>query len=131
MNFSMEEQDSMAKKEYVYDNSYLVEEFINYPLYGLACDDYPWIDDIITGVAHLDLGGNTRPISKNMLYVLISTQPTITTSIIEEATGKSNSHSKKLVALLRVACRTLEKELRKRDAVTYKDHCKNPWHKTD
>ena len=119
------DDDEMAKKEYVYDNSYLVEEFISYPLYGMACDDYPWIDDIISGVANLDLGGNTRPVSKNMLFVLISTQPVITTSVVEEATGKSNSYAKKLVGLLRVACRSLEKELKKRTPVSHKDHCAN------
>lgn len=122
----MEDDEEMAKKEYEYDNTYLVEEFINYPLYGQACDDYPWIDDIITGVANLDLGGNTRPISRNLLYVLISTQPVIKTSLVEEATGKSNSYAKKLTALLRVACRTLEKELRKQEKIN-KAHCKTIW----
>lgn len=117
------DDDEMAKKEYVYDNNYLVEEFSHYPLYGLACDEYPWIDDIITGVANLDLGGNTRPVSKNMLFVLISTQPIITTSLIEEATGKSNSYAKKLVSLLRIACRAIESELKKRTVVNHKAHC--------
>lgn len=115
------------KKEYVYDNSYLVEEFIDYPLYGMACDDYPWIDDIVTGVVHLDLGGNTRPLSVNMIYTLISTQPVITTSIIMEATGKSLSYSKKIVGVLRVACRALEKELRKQHKEAYAHHCEDVW----
>jgi hypothetical protein len=119
-------KEDMAKKEYEYDNSYLVEEFMVYPLYGMACDDYPWIDDIITGVANLDLGGNTRPLSRNMLYVLISTQPVIKTSLIMEATGKSQSYCKKLVMLLRIACRALECELRFRNAQN-KDHCKEVW----
>lgn len=117
-NFTTYMDAEMAKKEYEYDNSYLVEEFINYPLYGMACDDYPWIDDIITGAANLDLGGNTRPLSRNMLYTLISTQPLIKTSIIEDATGKSNSYAKKITAVVRVCCRALEKELKAREGVS-------------
>jgi hypothetical protein len=100
----------MTKKEYEYDNSFLVEELIGYPLYGQACDDYPFVDDVITGVANLDLGGNVRPVSRNLLYVLISTLPVIKTSAVMEATEKSNSYAKKLTALLRVACKALEKE---------------------
>jgi len=111
------EMVGMVKKAYEYDNSYLVEEFIDYPTYGAACDDYPWIDDIITGVSLLDLGGNTRPISKNVLYVLMSTQPTITKNLIKEVTGKSDSHAQKLTAMVRTACRAIEKELRIRQAV--------------
>lgn len=112
-----EQEECMAKKEYVYDNSYLVDEFINYPLYGMAVDDYPWIDDIITGVSLLDLGGNTRPLSRNMLYVLISTQREISTSGVMEATGKSNSYAKKIVACCRIACRAIKTELLRRNTV--------------
>lgn len=112
----------MAKKEYEYDNSYLVDEFIIYPTFGDCCDEYPWIDDIITGVCNLDLGGNTRPLSRNLVYVLVSTQPIIKTSLIMQATGKSKSHSQKIVAIVRVACRAIEKELKKREV--NKPHCK-------
>lgn len=119
------EMEIMAKKEYEYDNSFLVDEF-NYCLYGEACDEFGFIDDIVTGVCNLDLGGNTRPLSRNFIWTLVSNQPTIKTSLIMDATGKSRSHSQKLVAVVRIACRAIEKEM-KRLVVSDKHHCKGPW----
>ena len=115
------EMEVMAKKEYEYDNSFLVEEF-NYCLYGEACDEYSFIDDIITGVCNLDLGGNTRPLSRSFIWTLVSNQLVVKTSLIMEATGKSKSHSQKLVAVVRIACRVIEKEIKRIDS--NKHHCK-------
>ena len=115
------EVEDMAKKEYEYDNSFLVEEF-NYCLYGEACDEYGFIDDIVTGVCNLDLGGNTRPLSRNFIWTLISNQPVVKTSLVMEATGKSKSHSQKLVAVVRIACRAIEKEIKKLDSAGVKTH---------
>lgn len=119
---SATELNDMAKKEYQYDNSYVMSELTHYQLYGQACEDYPFIDDIVTGAAHLDLGGNTRPLSVIVLWILLSNQPVLSTSVVMEATGKSLSHSKKIVSVLRVASHALEKELRKAHSVGHKAH---------
>lgn len=119
--------DEMAKKEYVHDNTWLMEELQQYASYGEACDDHPWIEDVLTGVCHLDLGGNTRPLRRQLIWVLMAHQPTITTSVIMEATGKSLSHSKKIVGMVRIACRAVEKELRKTERVGNKAHTGKIW----
>lgn len=96
-----------------FDNKRVVEELQHYCTFSEAVQDYPFLDNIITGVCNLDLGGNTRPLSTAVVYTLLATQSLITTKLIAEAAQCSERHAQKICGCLRVAAREVEKHLDK------------------
>lgn len=69
------------------------------------------LDDILTGVANLDYGGNTRPLLKRKLFSLLATLQVITSDAIKEITQCSESHARRLAAALRIASRAFAAQL--------------------
>jgi hypothetical protein len=61
------------------------------------------VDDIITGIARLDLGGNSRPIHKGLLFDMLRDLDEINVHTIREYAGFSERHSRRLAGLLRIA----------------------------
>lgn len=61
------------------------------------------LDDILTGIASLDHGGNTRPLSKSTLFSLLATLPVITSEAVQDAAWCSQSHARRLAVALRIA----------------------------
>lgn len=73
------------------------------------------LDNILTGVANLDLGGNTRPLSVHKLFKLLTAHPVISSKHIVEAFNYSESHARRLALVLRVASCAFENHLLKRE----------------
>ena len=45
------------------------------------------LDNVLHGVARLDLGGNTRPLRKSLLYKLLASLPVLSVATISDAVG--------------------------------------------
>lgn len=92
-----------------FDNSEVVANLQHYCFLSDALEEYPFLEDIVTGVCHLDLGGNTRPLSSKMVFTLLSTQNIISTVLVQDAHQCSASHARKICAVLRIASREFVK----------------------
>lgn len=90
-----------------------MEELQHYCTFTEAVEDYPFLDNIITGVCNLDLGGNTRPLSTRVVYTLLTTQAIISTKLIMEAHYVGERQAQKICACLRIASREVVKHLDK------------------
>ena len=90
-----------------------MDELQHYCTFTEAVEDYPFLDNIITGVCNLDLGGNTRPLSTRIVFTLLTTQAIISTKLIMDVQGYSRSHAQKVCAALRIASREVVKHLDK------------------
>ena len=66
------------------------------------------LDDIISGVTKLDLGGNARPVSRGLILRMLRDLPEISTQSVQTFTGRSLSHSKKLATLMRITASAYE-----------------------
>jgi hypothetical protein len=67
------------------------------------------LDDILTGIASLNLGGNTRPIRRELLFVMLRDLDEIATTTVQEYTGFSDSHARKVALAMRVAVNALNR----------------------
>jgi hypothetical protein len=75
-----------------------------------AVSEFPFIDDILTGVCNLDLGGNTKPLSISRMFHALAAIDTIGTRSVMDAYQCSESHARKLASALRIASRALHNE---------------------
>lgn len=95
-----------------HDNSAVHEYLSSFLTYSEFKDEAPPIlasqfDDVLTGVTRLDYGGNTRPLSRKVLFTLLAHLPVITTGNIMEVHGCSEQHARKIAAALRVASQAI------------------------
>ena len=60
----------------------------------------PMLDDLITGAAQIDLGGNTRPLNHRMLFALLQHLDYISPLTVRAFMGCSESHSRKVANCL-------------------------------
>lgn len=101
-------------------NNTLVLEFLSpyFDCYDLICKEYYWLDDIFTGVSMLDLGGNTRDLSKYHLFDILSVCAKINVDFIQDYLNVAERQSQKVMTSLVIAHNILEKEilLRKLDS---------------
>lgn len=67
------------------------------------------LDDILTGVSNLDLGGNTRPVSKRLLFNMLRDLDEISTQTIKGYTNYSESYCRKLAGLMRVTVQSFNR----------------------
>jgi hypothetical protein len=98
----------MARRPKQHDNSMVCEHLegylgFSYFKQGGSLREVTALDDILTGVACLDHGGNTRSLSKSTLFSLLATLPVITSDTVRDAVQCSQSHARRLAVALRIA----------------------------
>lgn len=98
------------KKEIV---NKIVLEFLSpfFDDYRLLSKEYYWIDDIFTGVSRLDLGGNTRDLSKYHLFDILSVCAKIDVSFLQDYLNVGERQAQKVLMSLGIVHRMLEKEI--------------------
>jgi hypothetical protein len=67
------------------------------------------LDDILTGTALLNLGGNTRPVRKGLIFDMLRDLDEISTATVQEYTGFSERHARKVASLMRIAVTALNR----------------------
>jgi hypothetical protein len=95
------------------DNKYVSDSLGIYLSYLDAKKCFYWLDDILTGVSFLDLGGNTRPLSVGMLFTFMSTSSIINSKIVQDYCQVGERQSRKIMLSLVICNRMIEKELRR------------------
>lgn len=108
----IEPEVSSGRKPNSIDNKIVSEFLFQFEKLHEFDEQYLFVDDILTGVAKLDLGGNTRDLSKYMLFNLISTMSVITVKGIEDKLGIKVRQAQKIFVSLKVINRMLEKEIK-------------------
>lgn len=71
---------------------------------------HPRCDDILHGVSRLDLGGNSRPLSKVKIYELITLKDVLYLSDIENELSVGVRQAQKVFKACKLAIRAIEKE---------------------
>ena len=119
----------------IHDNTFVQKRLEKYNSSYEASLALPFLDDVLHGAARLDLGGNTRPLSKGLLYTLLATLPEISRVAVQEGircsvhaqiTGRiniSDSHAKKVATSLRIASTIIERELKRAHVHTLSSMC--------
>lgn len=72
---------------------------------------YRMVDDVLTGVSRLDMQGNTRDLSKYLLFNFLSCCQVINTAIIRDYLGIGVRQSQRLYKALVIANRAIHREL--------------------
>jgi len=108
-----EQLETVGRKKRQIDNSLVASIFYKYEDYYDAKSRFYWLDDIITGVSRLDLGGNTRPLNTGVLYNFLSTASVINTTIIMDYCDVKERQAQKILLSLVVANRVIENEIRR------------------
>ena len=88
--------------------------FQNYACLDDAREVYPSLDNILTGALALDMGGNTRPLRRNVIFALLQSLDVISPTRVRESMGNSKSHSEKIAMVLRVIVTGFMHDLRQR-----------------
>lgn len=73
---------SLQVRKLAYDLSNLSDDVIVQGRYHVVKS---LLDDVLHGVARLDLGGNTRPLRKSLLYKLLASLPVLSVATISDA----------------------------------------------
>lgn len=102
-----------GRKQRQIDNKAVSDVLSKYKSLKQAVRQFYWIDDIITGVSRIDLGGNTRPLSISLLFHFISTSTVINTSIIMSYCDVKTRQAQKIMTSLSIANRMIVKELKR------------------
>ena len=121
-------QSTKGRKKKMLDNA-TVKAFL-----GDVCDSvdigsvfsdsaYYWLDDIFTGVCRLDLGGNTRPLSKYLMLSILYHYDNIDSSIIMSECNVAIRQAQNIMQCLRNINRMIGNEIARRniDVVTNDD----------
>jgi hypothetical protein len=93
----------------------LVDRLENYIYVEDAIVDLPGLDDILTGVLAIPLGGNTRSLNRNAVFSMLQHLNVISPHTVREYMGCSTSHSEKVAGCLRIAVRGMTRYLRERE----------------
>jgi hypothetical protein len=67
------------------------------------------LDDVLTGIVRLDLGGNARPIQKRVLFDMLRDLDEVNAHAVKEYAGYSERHSRRIAGLLRIAINELNR----------------------
>jgi len=67
-----------------------------------AIDDLPMLAHLIVGSSLLDYGGNTRPLSTSLLFMLLRNLDVISPAAVKDFRQCSTRHAQKLAQCLRV-----------------------------
>ena len=86
----------------------------NYPRLEDAIEVYPGLDNILIGALALDMGGNTRPLRKNVIFMILQSLDVISPMRVRELMGYSKPHSEKVAMVLRVIVMGFMLDLRRR-----------------
>lgn len=91
----------------------IVLEFLSpyFDNYRYAIADHYWLDDILTGVSRLDLGGNTRDLSKYHLFDILSVCATIDVEMVKKYLCVADRQAQKVMTSLVIVHRMIEKEV--------------------
>lgn len=85
INVPEQKEHVKGRKPVVLHNADMVELFDGLDYSEKSNDVLSIFDDILHGVARLDMGGNTRPLRKKTIYVLLAKAERLSTDIIMEA----------------------------------------------
>ena len=88
-----------------------------FDMYNECVKDHYWIDDIFTGVTRLDMGGNTRDLSKYRLFDVLCVCGKVDVPFIMEYVSVGERQARKYIAALQIAHRMVKKEIIDRDLV--------------
>jgi len=91
------------------ENSICVDILGSHVTLESAVTEFPFLDDIITGIAKLDYSG-TRGLLPNKLFMLLSTLPEITSKATQEATWCSERHARNYASALRICADAFERD---------------------
>jgi hypothetical protein len=76
-----------------------------------ACEDFPWLEDILAGVVWLKSEGDTatRPLRQSLVYLILCMCDVITVDEVHELTGgrRSRQHAAGYAAAARVASKAV------------------------
>ena len=72
-----------------------------------------WLDDIFTGVAALDLGGNTRCLSKYMLFDILKGLELVNTEILQDYCGVAIRQAQKIMVAVVICHSMILKEIKR------------------
>jgi len=86
----------------------------NYAGLNDAFEVYPGLDNILTGALALSMGGNTRPLRRNVMFMMLQSLDVISPTSLRELMGYSKSHSEKVAMVLRVIVTGFMHDLRRR-----------------
>jgi hypothetical protein len=101
----------VGRKKKQVDNKLISSIFNEYVDYYQAKERYWWLDDILTGVSRLDMGGNTRPLSVGLLYNFISTSTIINTDIVMDYCNVGVRQAQNIILALSITIRSIEGQL--------------------
>lgn len=98
------------RKNLANPNRTLLEEF-NSGINDMqnACAKYPWLDDILFGVTHLDCG-NTRPFSMTDFFYMLRDLETINVETLYAYTTCGEKHCYRLAQYMRVLVNAFNRE---------------------
>ncbi|THC44462.1 hypothetical protein C2862_08240 [Massilia sp. Mn16-1_5] len=86
----------------------------NYARLDDAREVYPGLDNILTGALALSMGGNTRPLRRNVMFMMLQSLEVISPMRVRELMGFSKPHSEKVAMVLRVIVTGFMRDLRQR-----------------
>lgn len=105
----------MTNKQKSYDNRQVSEFLKGYISASEVCEDYPWIDDIFSGVLELKTEGNnaTRSLSRRVLFNVLLRCQTISVESVSIATGAKYAYRTvaEYALLARVASKSITRHL--------------------
>ena len=81
-----------------------------------ACAEYPWLEDILFGVTHLD-SDNTRPFSMKPFFYMLRDLDEINVETIYDYTTHSKSHCYKLAQHMRVLVAAFNREVTRKGQI--------------
>ena len=74
-----------------------------------ACDEYPWLEDILVGASHLDCG-NTRPFSMKQFFYMLRDLDEINVETLYACTTCGEKHCYRLAQHMRVLVDAFNRE---------------------
>ena len=95
----------------VVDNLLVKNFLLEYDEYKDMSEEHYWTDDIFTGCTRLDLGGNTRDLSKYLMFSILKEYEAITSKIIEEHCNVKERQAQNIVKCLNIISCMLRKEI--------------------
>jgi hypothetical protein len=103
-----------GRKPVVLDNTDLVQLFDGVSFSMKECTLPSVFEDIFYGVVRLDMHGNTRPLSTNVLFRLLSKLDKLSSAIIGDALGLSERQARKYMQAVGLIQLLIRREVVKR-----------------
>lgn len=109
-----QKEHTKGRKPPMLNNHDLVMLFDGLHYYDDSSGVPSFVDDILHGVARLDMGGNTRPMSKATIYALLSKLDKLSTNAIASALGLGARQSQRYMTMCGIAQDMIRREVVKR-----------------